>query len=40
MEVTVVWVRTGAAAASAKPEMNAITSAIVMKPSGFAPSYR
>ena len=39
-DVTVVCVRTGAAVASAKPETNSATWALVMKPSGSAPSYR
>ena len=37
-DVTAVCGRTGAAAASANREMNAITSGIVMKPSGSVPS--
>jgi hypothetical protein len=39
-DLTVVSVRTGAATATAKLEMNAITSAVVMKPSGSLPEYR
>jgi hypothetical protein len=37
-DVTAVCVRTGAAATTAKRETNSMTSAIVMKPSGSAPS--
>jgi hypothetical protein len=36
--MTLVCVRTGADETRAKREMNSITSAIVMKPSGSAPS--
>ena len=38
-DATVVRVRTGAAAAAAKPATNSTTSVIVMKPSGSAPLY-
>ena len=37
-DVTVVCVRTGAAAATAKLETNSTTSPIAMKPSGSAPA--
>jgi hypothetical protein len=37
-DVTGVSVRTGAPVRTAKPEMKSITSRIVMKPSGSAPS--
>ena len=37
-DVTVVCVRTGASATTAKRETNSTTSLIVMKPSGSAPS--